>query len=267
MSYFNDIKRAIEENRLIRISYQGREDKTPEVRVLEPISLGVFSPKNPRYGGKSRGKLCVRGWIRSTSYSHTVNTGNYKDNDVLTKRPGYRMFLLGRIKDLKILKEKFSTSEIFIERNRPKINPAKDKDMQPVLDHIQISENIAQEPEFIFNNVKDIIYKSLSKSVYKTKFDKIMYMDFKKSFYTDNDFKNFRVKANMSTKLNKIFDYIMFNLLDIKNYNKFNPESKERIREMKAILTRYFMSNVKKFNPTEIVLQKIQDLFKQNPKV
>jgi hypothetical protein len=124
----NTIKKAIENRNTCMIFYQGDEDGVaPGWRRIEPYVLGVISGKN--------GHIGIRAWL----VGGTSGTPP-KPNDSLTRKPGWRMYRLDRIKNIVINKDDiFNTKPSFIRTKRPKYNP-NDKDMTTIYMSIPLSE-------------------------------------------------------------------------------------------------------------------------------
>lgn len=251
----NDIIKSIKDTRLVKIYYKGSDNHpVAGYRIIEPITYGMFKPKNKRFGGKSIGKECIRAWVvqESPSGDKSVSStpeGTIKQGgiDPLSKIPGYRMFLLERITSYEVLDVKFDARKVFIDKNRPKYRPSTDKDIINKKAYVQVSTKSALDPNFMFeilkNKFDDVINKLFpnKKNKLKQVINRLSFIDFKDStFNSESDYQNFINNVGKETKVEQISTFIILRAMGRENFSGLRQETRNKIRKSIKDLTKKF---------------------------
>lgn len=250
-----DIITSIKDTRLVKINYQGSK-KHPKsgYRIIEPITYGLFNPKNKKFSGNSIGKECIRAWVieespsGEKSVSSTPQGTMKKDGiDPLSKIPGYRMFLLERISSYEVLDIKFDARKVFIDNKRPKYRPSTDKDIFNKKAFVQISTKSALDPNFIFEILKkkfDEITNKLfpnKKNKVKQTINRLSFIDFKNdTFNSDGDYQNFINNVGKDTKINEIFNFIILKGMGRDNFGGLRKETLQKIKSIRDLTVKKF---------------------------
>jgi len=252
-----DIITSIKDTRLVKIYYKGSKKHPKEgYRIIEPITYGLFNPKNKKFKGNSVGKECIRAWVLEESpsgeksVSSTPNGTMKKDGiDPLTKIAGYRMFLLERITSYEVLDTKFDARKVFIDKNRPKYRPSTDKDIANKKAYVQVNTKAALDPYFIFEILKkkfDEIANKLfntKKNKVKQTINRLSFIDFKNdTSNSEGDYQNFINNVGKQTKINEIFNYILLNGMERENFGGLRKETLQKIKTVRDTVVRKFDS-------------------------
>lgn len=118
----NRIVKAIKDRRVVKIFYADPSDDVEDgYRDCEIYAFGI----------NKAGNKVIRCWIREGSNSKSFPPGS-PPSDRLTHKPGWRVFRLDRIQNMKNTIQTFDDTIQHINANRPKYNP-NDKDMNLII--------------------------------------------------------------------------------------------------------------------------------------